>query len=392
MANELNLQNRITDYIKTYSLDGTLQSALDGIIDAKKKISKEKKVISSQKRKYKPILDIYEEMKKIEKRAYLYERENVPEYRKEFEQYRELTRRLKDGYDKEVFEVARFLTECEERLIYAHAQLHELSEEYREIKKYASQNGFRLEQSGSLVDTIGIFEAKKDERQGIYEADVFYVAASSNSEFVIRVIKTPSIDDKGNIIEKYELVVINKYGEIVEELEAKSNNRSFADELKRLESKYDLSDCRRFSNIQLAHTYIMNQEKEDITRFHENQEIVRQPISFTQALNYSSPNNKSFMIVDSRIPTYIAIVNEDGNKLKITVFDKQNKIQESASIPLVSSETKEGYKTIVDIQKKYGFSDDVFTFSSISEAQKYMTTINTAESENEQRVRNIRNA
>lgn len=391
VANELNIQNRVASYVSNYSMDGTLQGALDGIIEAKKKISKEKRIISVQKKKYKPILDIYEEMKGIEKKAYLYERENIPEYRTEFEHYRLLTRRLKDGYDKDVFEVAHFLSECEERLIYAQAQLNELSEEYREIKKYALQNGTRLEQNGTLTDIVGFYDAKKDERQGIYDADVFYVAAANSSDFLIRVIKTPTVDEDGRIIEKYELVVMNKYGEIVEELEGKGNNNSFLEQLEKLEQKYELSDCRRFSNASLAREYIENKEQNNVTQPIKILDINQQPISFTQALNHNSYHNKSFMIVDAKMPTYVAIINTEGEKLKVTVFDKKNKIQESVLVPLVFSETKEGYRQIVDIQKKYGFSDSVLTFKSISEAHSYMDSAVVKKEQIEQKVRNIRN-
>lgn len=145
IANELNQFERIRSYVDYYSDSGTLQDALDGIISAKKQIEHDKKMVSYAKKKYRPIIKIYDEMKEIEKRAYLYEHQNVTEYRSEFEQYRKLTRRLKDNYGKEIFEVADFIAECDERLLYAHAQLNELSTQYRELKQYALQRGMRLD-------------------------------------------------------------------------------------------------------------------------------------------------------------------------------------------------------------------------------------------------------
>lgn len=85
IANELNQFERIRSYVDYYSDSGTLQDALDGIISAKKQIEHDKKMVSYAKKKYRPIIKIYDEMKEIEKRAYLYEHQNVTEYRSEFE-------------------------------------------------------------------------------------------------------------------------------------------------------------------------------------------------------------------------------------------------------------------------------------------------------------------
>lgn len=67
IANELNQFERIRSYVDYYSDSGTLQDALDGIISAKKQIEHDKKMVSYAKKKYRPIIKIYDEMKEIEK-------------------------------------------------------------------------------------------------------------------------------------------------------------------------------------------------------------------------------------------------------------------------------------------------------------------------------------
>lgn len=205
IANELNQFERIRSYVDYYSDSGTLQDALDGIISAKKQIEHDKKMVSYAKKKYRPIIKIYDEMKEIEKRAYLYEHQNVTEYRSEFEQYRKLTRRLKDNYGKEIFEVADFIAECDERLLYAHAQLNELSTQYRELKQYALQRGMRLDIKDNFEDIIGIYN-RKDKT---IEMDSFYVA-STGTDVVFKIIKTLGTDENGKNYQMFNISVIKE--------------------------------------------------------------------------------------------------------------------------------------------------------------------------------------
>lgn len=66
MLNDIYRVKQITDY---YGTDGSVSGAMQGILQAKKQIGMEKRIITRQKQKYKPILDIYEEMKVIEKKS-----------------------------------------------------------------------------------------------------------------------------------------------------------------------------------------------------------------------------------------------------------------------------------------------------------------------------------
>ena len=102
IADNLNMTVRANKYIKAYSQDGTVETALKGILELKKDCADEKKKLKKYIHSYKPVMDIYQRMQKIERKSYLYEHEGRTEYRNEYEEYRELTRRLKKGYNRSI--------------------------------------------------------------------------------------------------------------------------------------------------------------------------------------------------------------------------------------------------------------------------------------------------
>lgn len=373
IANELNVQNRVNSYVQFYSKDGTLQGTLDGIIEAKKHITSEKKIIMLQKKKYKPIIDIYEEMKKIERKAYLYEHENVTEFRSEFEKYRELTQRLKRGYDKDVIEVAHFLEECDERLLYAHAQLHELSLEYREIKQYAATRGEKLKPTGKLLDTIGIYEDKENVKQNIYEINMFYIV-SENPEVILRVVKSPKATESGKLIEEYEVTAMSIHGEILEQVNSHGDIKDFQLRMRQLEKKYALNDCKRFSDIINARDYLEKNKKDIDKQVSSNKEYTEpdMTLSFTQAINHCNNKSQSCIVVDKNTKNYYITSVMGQEEIKLIAYSKDGQIQESINIPLVSEKTSDGYKKIVEFQKKYGFSDHVYAFNEWDAAKSYI--------------------
>lgn len=373
IANELNEEERIHDYIDYYSSDGTIQGAMDGIINAKKQIAHDKKMIVYAKKKYKPILKIFEEMLPIERKAYLYEHQHIEEFRPEFEQYRELTRRLKNGYNKEVFEVAGFLQECEERLIYAHAQLNELSNEYRELKNYGIRKGQIINSDNDFITTLGYFKKKSEERSGSFEADAFYISSFS-SNVIIRVIKTPGVDAYGNMMEEYNLSVMNREGKVIEEIaNTSANDRGFNDKLKELQRRYGLNDCRRFDSFYRAREYVGTDSSVPISNSGiEKGEMPEKGCSFTQAVNHISDLKPTCVIVDSYDSGFIAISSKEAEQLKIIIMDQKHDIKETLYVPLVKEKNVGGYMDIVKLQKKYGFSDNVIEFENLENAHQYM--------------------
>lgn len=291
IANELNQFERIRSYVDYYSDSGTLQDALDGIISAKKQIEHDKKMVSYAKKKYRPIIKIYDEMKEIEKRAYLYEHQNVTEYRSEFEQYRKLTRRLKDNYGKEIFEVADFIAECDERLLYAHAQLNELSTQYRELKQYALQRGMRPDIKDNFEDIIGIYN-RKDKT---IEMDSFYVA-STGTDVVIKIIKTLGTDENGKNYQMFNISVMDSTGNIIEHISNKGNDRNFNDAIKQIKEKYELASCKRFEQYAIAKAYSAVEDKKI---FNNSQSQEKASYSFAQAINHVYDERKQNVIIDS---------------------------------------------------------------------------------------------
>lgn len=364
IANELNQFERIRSYVDYYSDSGTLQDALDGIISAKKQIEHDKKMVSYAKKKYRPIIKIYDEMKEIEKRAYLYEHQNVTEYRSEFEQYRKLTRRLKDNYGKEIFEVADFIAECDERLLYAHAQLNELSTQYRELKQYALQRGMRLDIKDNFEDIIGIYN-RKDKT---IEMDSFYVA-STGTDVVFKIIKTLGTDENGKNYQMFNISVMDSTGNIIEHISNKGNDRNFNDAIKQIKEKYEVASCKRFEQYAIAKSYSAVEDKKI---FNNSQSQEKASYSFAQAINHVYDERKQNVIIDSKTPNYIAISSEENDHLKIEIINKFGLHQNTIQIPIIQEKNQDGFLQIVELQNKYGFSDKVVEFGNIQDARKYV--------------------
>lgn len=365
IADDLNSFERVRSYVSAYSSDGTIQGALDGILEAKKKVAYEKKMIAFAKRKYQPILKIYEEMKSIERKSYLYEYQNITEYRSEFERYRELTRRLKNNYNKEIFEVAGFMEECEERTLYANAQLNELSCQYRELKKYGRERGLLANEDENFMSVIGYHGAK--DKNSIIEMDSFYVS-SVNSGVVIRVMKNLGQNQKGNTYQTFNIEVLDASGNIIDEINNFEGNQGFYDSLKHLQDKYNLTTCKRFDTYHWAKEYSNRPPLpgKDVS------------LSFPQAINHVYEDRPMCVITDAAAPSYIALSSIQDDQLKVEVINKYGQHQEEIFIPLVKEKNSSGYSDIVELQKKYGFSDRVCEFNDITLAKKYISDVQRA--------------
>lgn len=382
IADDLNAFERVNSYVSAYSSDGTIQGALDGILEAKKQVAYEKKMIAYAKRKYQPILKIYEEMKSIERKSYLYEYQNITEYRSEFERYRELTRRLKNNYNKEIFEVAGFMEECEERTLYAHAQLKELSCQYHELKKYGMERGMVVNEGDNFISVIG-YHGSKDKNSAI-EMDSFYVS-SVNSDVVIKVMKSLGQDEWGKNYQAFSIAVVDASGNIIDEINNHKKNQGFYDSLKNLQSKYNLTSCKRFEQYHSAKAYSNRPPlpekdlREKKTKYYEEKyPDLDVQLSFPQAINHVYEDRPMCVIADAVTPSYIALSSIQGDQLKVEVINKFGQHQEEIFIPLVKEKNSRGYFEIVNLQKKYGFSDRVCEFEDIMSAKKYISDVQRA--------------
>lgn len=381
-SNQVNSVYRVTELVKHYSTDGTVQNALDNILEAKREISEEKKQIRTDQKKNKVIIDIYKEMRQIETRAYLFEHEKVAEYENDYNHYKELTRRLRKGYNKEFTEVAAYVESCDEQTLYAHAQLHELSSEYREIRKYAKEHGNILHAKDSLLEVIGLDAAKKEDRKDIHTSEVFFIT-SKTSDVMLRVIKGVKVNSYGNLTHKFDIAVMNRYGDVVDTLTDGSGEKRFREQIKAWESTYGLKECEKYYSTNLAREYLKAKQPNTVNPEPEKMRTIRKEkvtggekrlYSFTQAINLHSVKEKegTHVIVNSEYPTYMALVLSNENSINVQVVDGAGKIQETVEFPGMKNRSYNGYSAIIALQKKYGFSDRIISFDRIEIAKKYM--------------------
>lgn len=380
IADDLNSFERVQGYVELYSDDGSIQGALDAILDAKKRVAHDKNMIAYAMRKYHPILKIYEEMKRLERKSYLYEYQNVAEYRGEFERYRELTRRLKNNYGKEIFEVADFMNECTERTLYARAQLNELSQQYRELKKYGLERGMFIDDRDNFQNVIG-YEWKADHSVAI-EMNSFYVAAI-NSDVVLKVTKSVGQDSDGKNYQAYSIAVIDTKGNIIDEINNHKDKEHFYDSMKKFQKRYGLTACKKFDQYYVAREYSKQtvdlEETQsrtigtDLKNMEEKYPDLNTKVSFPQAVNHVYEDRSLCVIADAKTPSYIALSSIKDDQLEIEVINKFGQYQEKILVPLVKNKDSYGYFHIVDLQKKYGFSDQVYEFETVESAKKYIT-------------------
>lgn len=380
IADDLNSFERVQGYVELYSDDGSIQGALDAILDAKKRVAHDKNMIDYAMRKYHPILKIYEEMKRLERKSYLYEHQNVTEYRGEFERYRELTRRLKNNYGKEIFEVADFMNECTERNLYARAQLNELSQQYRELKKYGLERGMFIDDRDNFQNVIG-YEWKADHSVAI-EMNSFYVAAI-NSDVVLKITKSVGQDSDGKNYQAYSIAVIDTKGNIIDEINNHKDKEHFYDSMKKFQKRYGLTACKKFDQYYVAREYSKQtvdlEETQsrtigtDLKNMEEKYPDLNTKVSFPQAVNHVYEDRPLCVIADAKTPSYIALSSIKDDQLEIEVINKFGQYQEKILVPLVKNKDSYGYFHIVDLQKKYGFSDQVYEFETVKSAKKYIT-------------------
>lgn len=387
IADEFNMTVRAGEYIKAYSHNGTVESALENILEEKKKIAAEKKTLKQYMRLYKPIIDIYNKMQKIERKSYLYEHEGRGEYRGEYEEYRALIRRLKNGYNKNIFDVAQFIDSYQDQYRYLNSQMSELSREYRELKQYAEMKGISETLGKGLWDTIGYDELKNEAKKGVFEADVKFLISRNNPDLTIRIVKSPYSDKQGKIKENVNIALMSRYGEILEQHELAEGTRVFKEFVSKLEDTYGLKQFESFKNAALAREYSSKCRDENSLRammaqsdkpieVHDSKK--KKTYSFTQAINILSANEEKgmYVIANAENPSYIGIVYSDQDSIRLKISDLRGNLQEEFEIPSLKNRNQNGYNLLKSISQKYGFSDEIYTFKNMDEARKYSVAEN----------------
>lgn len=264
IAEEFHRTANIYELIRTYAPDtGNVNDALRNIIQKQKEIAEEKKVVKTKLRDYKPIIDLYKEAVKHEKRAYLYEFAGCDEYLSDYLEYKMLVDRLEKGYSKTINEVAEYVEEEENQILYAKAQAKELSSAYHTILRFA-QNELSQQEAEylSLYEAIGYAKAKTAAvHQGVFESSIKYIAADGVDEGYIRVMILPDIVGGTRTVTATVSVYDGK-GELIKEFSSKeANMKEFNQSISELKDDMGFYRCHIFDRADGARAFMKAQEE-----------------------------------------------------------------------------------------------------------------------------------
>lgn len=264
IAEEFHRTANIYELIRTYAPDtGNVNDALRNIIRKQKEIAEEKKAVKTKLRDYKPIIDLYKEAVKHEKRAYLYEFAGCDEYLSDYLEYKMLVDRLEKGYSKTINEVAAYVEEEENQILYAKAQAKELSSAYHTILRFA-QNELRQQEAEymSLYEAIGYAKARTAAvHQGVFESSIKYIAADSADEGYIRVVILPDIVG-GTRTVTATVSAYDKNGELKKEFSSKEANvKEFNQNISELKADMGFYRCHIFDSADEARALMKAQEE-----------------------------------------------------------------------------------------------------------------------------------
>ena len=264
IAEEFHRTANIYELIRTYAPDtGNVNDALRNIIRKQKEIAEEKKAVKAKLREYKPIIDLYREAEKHEKRAYLYEFAGCDEYLSDYLEYKMLVDRLEKGYSKTINEVAECLEEEENQILYAKAQAKELSSAYHTILRFAQNELSQQEvEYLSLYEAIGYTKARTAAvHQGVFESSIKYIAADGVDEGYIRVVILPDIVG-GTRTVTATVSVYDKKGELVKEFSSKeANMKEFNQSISELKGDMGFYRCHIFDSADGARAFMKAQEE-----------------------------------------------------------------------------------------------------------------------------------
>lgn len=264
IAEEFHRTANIYELIRTYAPDtGNVNDALRNIIRKQKEIAEEKKAVKTKLRDYKPIIDLYKEAVKHEKRAYLYEFAGCDEYLSDYLEYKMLVDRLEKGYSKTINEVAEYVKEEENQILYAKAQAKELSSAYHTILRFA-QNELRQQEAEymSLYEAIGYAKARTAAvHQGVFESSIKYIAADSVDDGYLRVVILPDIVGETRTVTA-TVSAYDKNGELIKEFSSKEVNvKEFNQNLSELKADMGFYRCHIFDSADGARAFMKAQEE-----------------------------------------------------------------------------------------------------------------------------------
>jgi len=246
MSVELKSQAHVYDIIHHFSPEKLdVMETKEAIIELQKEIANERKAIKQNLKKYKPIINLYEEAKKYEIRAYLYEFADCKEYASDYEAYKELCRRLEENYGKSIEEVALFCEEQTNELLYAKAQSNELSQQYKAVLKYENEaTKDRTNETVSFFDAVGHSAAFIQARDyGIYETRLVMITSEEAEDIRVRVMTTPGVVDGKSTVVTTVTLLDKENHEIEVFSSSEMGRREFNSRLNDLKHNYGFIKC-----------------------------------------------------------------------------------------------------------------------------------------------------
>ena len=246
MTRELNETAYVYELVHFYSNGrDDVETAKQEILRRKQQLSEEMKALRENIKRYQPIINLYEEMKKHMVKAYLFDAYGKTEYVADFIKYRELADTLLVSYGKTVDEVADFIADQRGQLAYAKAQMGELSAQYRDILRFSREGRF-AEKSDilSFIEAVGHKEALRQAKEyNIFASEIRYITAKNVDDVIIRVMTMPeTVNGKPTIATKIE--VIGGKDEVIRTIESKDmDEKAFGKEIYALAEEYGLREC-----------------------------------------------------------------------------------------------------------------------------------------------------
>ena len=380
MQRDVLINTTAKKYINDYSSSGDCTEALNNIIELKKQLTQEKKLLKDNVRRYKPIIDIYKEMQKYAKQAFLYEYEHREEYRYEYEEYKDLNIRLKDQYNKTPEDIAVFLEETDNRILFAKSQINELSAQYRDIKKYAQLSGITTK-AENLLDVMEYYSNKeKAEKYSHFSFGKYYIV-TDNPSVILMVDCGVGMNSYGKNFATYKVSFISKDGEVVKTLTNEESEREFPLKIREMEKKYKLRNAKKFFNADEAidtlnrrNKDVLKRDYKDITEEIKNLNKDKHPTwSFTSVINLGCTTDigDEYYCINSDLSLYTMKVITKIDQITIEVYE-QDEYKESYSLPRLEKANENGWAILTKIKKTYGFSDDMLAFKSDDLLRSYI--------------------
>lgn len=246
MSESLSKQAHVFDIIRHFSpRRNNIAEAKEAIIAMQKEIAAEKKLIKQNIKRYKPIIDLYEQVKKYEVRAYLYEFADCTEYEADYMAYRDGCLRLEEHYGKSIGEVAAFIEDQNNELLYAKAQSNELSEQYRALVAYENADKRQAEKTSyNFFESVGhSFAYRQAKEYGIYATRLVMITADDVKDYKVRVITTPdTVDGKATVVTT--VTVLDQKEEVVEEFSSRDvSSKEFNSLVNDVKYTYGFEKC-----------------------------------------------------------------------------------------------------------------------------------------------------